>query len=46
MDDTDAYVMAMCLNPIIKMAFIEASWDPQYVAMAHAMVESNVSTFF
>jgi hypothetical protein len=35
--------MAMLLNPVIKLAYIEASWDSKYLKMAQKIVEYNVS---
>ncbi|KAI0056879.1 hypothetical protein BV25DRAFT_1772038, partial [Artomyces pyxidatus] len=34
MDDTDAYVMSMFVNPSIKMAWIEKNWDRSYIRKA------------
>jgi len=44
MDDTDAYVMSMALNPVIKLRFIQITWDAEYVKMAENILEQNVSS--
>jgi hypothetical protein len=42
MDDTDCYVLAMVLNPVIKFEFIRASWDVKYVRDAEKVVKHTV----
>jgi hypothetical protein len=46
MDDTDAYIMSMALNPVLKFAFIKISWDKESYNMAMKILEENVSFFF
>jgi hypothetical protein len=42
MDETDVYILAMALNPIIKLAYIRVSWDQNYIKMAEDLLAETV----
>ncbi|KAF8489262.1 hypothetical protein F5888DRAFT_1808916 [Russula emetica] len=41
MDDTDAYVVTMFLNPAMRLSWIQAEWEGHYIR--HANVMSGLS---
>jgi hypothetical protein len=43
MDDTDVYILAMVLNPVLKMNFIKATWEPYYVKLATDIIHNAVN---
>jgi hypothetical protein len=42
MDDTDAYIIAMALNPVVKLVYIKLAWDAKYVELANEIFEKKV----
>jgi hypothetical protein len=42
MDDTDVYILAMALNPVIKFAYIRTAWDPEYIGKAEQVLNETV----
>lgn len=44
MDDTDVYILSCALNPMIKLRFIELTWDENYVKKANEVIRNRVST--
>ncbi|KAN0120540.1 Ribonuclease H-like domain containing protein [Russula decolorans] len=44
MDDTDAYVVAMFLNPCIRFEWIACNWEGKYIKRAKTLIIEAVST--
>lgn len=42
MDDTDVYILSAVLNPVIKLRFIQLTWESKYFKKAEEVVQKRV----
>ncbi|EDQ99992.1 uncharacterized protein LACBIDRAFT_334583 [Laccaria bicolor S238N-H82] len=45
MDDSPAYVIAMFLNPSIRLSWIRRHWEPNYVARATVIIKNTMRKY-
>ncbi|EDQ98631.1 uncharacterized protein LACBIDRAFT_298772 [Laccaria bicolor S238N-H82] len=45
MDDSPAYVIAMFLNPSIRLSWIRRHWEPNYVARAIIIIKNTMRKY-
>jgi hypothetical protein len=45
LNDTDCYILCMALNPVLKLAYVHSSGNPEYIRDVEDIVKKAVSEF-